>query len=60
LVALRSEITALEKKVESQRSTRTYGYVDPYTHEYIEATPQKMRSMMRTQDDEKIRKALFE
>lgn len=60
LVALRSEITALEKKVESARSTRTYGYVDPYTHEYIEATPQKMRSMMRTQDDEKIRKALFD
>lgn len=60
LVELRDAITALEKKIESQKSDRTYGYTDPYTWEFVAVSDRKMRTMMRTEDDEIKRKAFFE
>lgn len=60
LKPLRNEIMALEKKIESNRTTRETWYSDPYSWEYQKMSIGIMRSKMMTEQDEQIRKALFE
>lgn len=59
LLELKNRIDALESGVLKKRATRKEGYIDPYKKKFVEASYLKMRTMMRTHGDEKIRKACF-
>ena len=54
------KIHEMESKLLKKRSERKEGYVDPYTKKFVVASALKMRAMMDTHDDEKVRKACFE
>lgn len=58
--SLKEKITALETKIESARSKRKEGYIDPVTKKFIKTSINKMRSLIGTESDEKVRKACFE
>ena len=60
LLALKNRIDKLESKILKKRATQKEGYVDPYTKKFVKASSLKMRTMVATHDDEKIRKACFE
>ncbi len=55
----RQKITELESKIRKIRGERKEGYVDPTTGVFIEASENKLRTMMRTHADEEVRKACF-
>ena len=57
---IKEEVTNLESEIHKIRTTRKEGYVDPYTNEFTEASENKMRGILSTNTDEKIRKAVFE
>lgn len=57
---LREEINALETEIAKKRSSRTTGYIDPVSGEFVLASELKMRTMIQTNSDEKIRKACFD
>jgi len=57
---LREKINALETEIAKKRSGRTTGYVDPVSGGFVLASELKMRAMIQTNPDEKIRKACFE
>ncbi len=57
---LKIKIDQLESKIHKNRSKRKEGYINPYTKKFIKASSLKMSTMMRTHDDEKVRKACFE
>ena len=57
---LREKIIALETEISKKRSTRTTGYTDPVSGEFVLASELKMQALIRTSSDEKIRKACFE
>jgi Zn-dependent oligopeptidase len=59
-IALKNKIDKLESKIAKERAKRKEGYVDPYTKRFVQASELKMRTMIRTHDDEKIRKSCFE
>ena len=50
----------LEAKIHAIRSSRKEGYTDPYTGAFVEASEHKMATTMRTNPDEKVRKACFD
>ena len=60
LKQLKAEIAKLESKILQKRAKQKEGYVDPYTKKFVKASHIKMRTMMRTDGDEKIRRACFE
>ncbi len=57
---LREKIIALETEISKKRSTRTTGYIDPVSGEFVLASELKMQALIRTSSDEEIRKACFE
>lgn len=57
---LREKINALETEIAKKRSGRTTGYADPVSGGFVLASELKMRAMIQTNPDEKIRKACFE
>lgn len=57
---IKNKIAQLESKVFKKHATRKEGYIDPYTKKFVTASMLKMGTMMRTHDDEKVRKACFE
>ncbi len=59
-VALKKKAIDLEAKILQIRTKRKEGYVDPKTNGFIEASENKMRVIMRTNQDEETRKACFE
>ncbi|MBX4181757.1 hypothetical protein KW807_02740, partial [Candidatus Parcubacteria bacterium] len=59
-VAVKKKIDALESKITKEKTSRKEGYIDPYTKKFVPTSYLKMSTMMRTHDDEKIRKACFE
>ncbi len=59
-VPFRNKAREIESKIENIRSKRNEGYIDPVTGEFVKASENKMRSMMRNHPDEAIRKACFE
>ena len=59
-LALKEEIVRLESVVLQKRAHRKEGYIDPYTNTFVAASSLKMRTMIRTHDDEQIRKVCFE
>ncbi|MCA9353511.1 hypothetical protein KC842_01410 [Candidatus Nomurabacteria bacterium] len=56
---IRNKISKLESKILKRRATRKEGYIDPYTKKFVKASELKMSSMVRVNEDEKIRKACF-
>ena len=58
--SLKNKINKLESQVLKKRAARQEGYFDPHTRKFVSASNVKMRVMMRTNKDEKIRKACFD
>ncbi|MES2213716.1 MAG: M3 family metallopeptidase [Patescibacteria group bacterium] len=59
-IPLKQKIDALESDIHKKRVGRKDGYVDPLTKQFILASRNKMGTMVRTNPDEKIRKACFD
>jgi oligoendopeptidase F len=59
-LAIKKKVAELEAKVIKNHTTRKEGYIDPYTNNFVEASFNKMRTIMRTNPDEAIRKACFD
>lgn len=59
-VPLKKKAIELEAKILQKRTTRKEGYTDPKTKKFIEASENKMRTIMRTDPDEAVRKACFD
>lgn len=57
---LKQKITELETLIEKKRATRKEGYSDPITKKFIKKSENAMRGMMVTENDELVRKALFD
>lgn len=60
LMPLKAEIGELEKDIEQKFATAKEGYIDPHTNAFLPASKVAMRMMMRTNDDEAVRKACFD
>lgn len=60
LVSLREQIQKLETKIQAKRAKRLEGYTDPKTKKFVKASENKLRMMMVTDNDEKMRKAAFD
>lgn len=58
-VVLKDKINQLESKILRKRAKRKEGYIDPYTKKFVKASVLKMRTLITTSSDEKIRKACF-
>ncbi len=59
-IELKNRIDKIESKITKDRAKRKEGYIDPYSGKFVVASSLKMGTMVRTHDDEKIRKACFE
>lgn len=57
---LKKQINALEAKILKKKTQRKEGYIDPYTKKFVVASSSKMRTIVSTNSDEKLRKACFE
>jgi len=56
---LKKEIDILESKINKNISSRKEGYIDPKNKKFVKASKGKMGMMMRTEQDEVLRKACF-
>lgn len=59
-LALRQEAAAIEAEILKRHTSRKEGYADPASGKFIEASQNKMRSMVATHPDERVRKACFD
>lgn len=59
VVSLRKKINDLETKIHKRMATAKEGYTDPKTKKFVKCSRLKMRTIIRTSDDEKLRKACF-
>lgn len=57
---IKQAIATLETKIEKKRSGRIEGYVEPDTKKFITASSLKMRTMIQTHPEEKVRKACYQ
>ncbi len=57
---IKNKITKLESIMLKKRASQKEGYMDPYTKKFIPCSMVKMRTMIGTHTDEKIRKVCFE
>ncbi len=60
LLTLKNTIAELESKIRTIHATQKEGYIDPKTRNFVEASSVKMRTLMRTDSNELLRKACFE
>lgn len=56
---IKDKINKLESALLKKRSHRKEGYIDPYTKKFIPASENKMRTMVVTDSDEKMRHVCF-
>ncbi len=56
---LKYKIDVLESKIQNKLAKRKEGYIDPKTSKFVKASILKMRTLMQTSPDEKLRKACF-
>ncbi len=56
---IKKKVSALEADVLKIRTTRKEGYIDPKSGDFVEASENRMRVLMRTSKEEEIRKACF-
>ncbi|KAJ3076621.1 hypothetical protein HDU98_001630 [Podochytrium sp. JEL0797] len=59
-IEMREELNRLEAKLAEERRAFKLGYTHPETGKFIEASSVQLRSIMRTSDNEALRKACFE
>lgn len=59
VLAIKDTIGTLENKIRKYFAERKEGYTDPKTGTFVEASEVRMRTMMRTEPDEEVRKACF-
>lgn len=57
---VKKRVAELEANVLKHHTTRKEGYIDPKTNKFVEASFNKMRTIMRTDPEETVRKACFE
>jgi len=57
---LQDELTAMESKLQDNRTNLKLGYTDPTSKEFISGSSVLLRTTMRTNDDVKIRKLCYE
>lgn len=57
---LRKEIAELESEIAEIHATREEGYIDPNTGSFVVASENKMRGMLGTEQDWRVRKACFD
>ncbi len=57
---LKNKINQFENKLQEKIATQNTWYIDPETNEFVKASNSKMRLMIRTESDEKLRKACFD
>lgn len=60
LMPLKARIGKLESDIEQKLATAKEGYIDPHTNAFVPASKVAMRMIMRTNDDEAVRKACFD
>ena len=60
VLKIKGKIDELEAKIQKTLTSQKEGYIDPYTNKFVVSSRLTMRNMMRTNDDEKIRKACFD
>lgn len=60
LLSLKNRIAALETALLKKRSKRIEGYVDPDTKKFVAASALKMRALIGTHADERVRKACYD
>ncbi len=60
LVSLRDEIANLESEIAKKQATQKEGYIDPDSGNFISASKIKISMTMRTNPDERVRKACFD
>lgn len=58
--AIKTKIDTLETKIKHVHTTQKEGYTDPQSKKFVPASMLKLRAMMRTHDDETIRKACYD
>jgi len=58
-MSLKEKISSLEEEILRKRASIKEGYINPCTKKFVEASALKMRTIMGTNSDEKIRKACF-
>jgi len=58
--AIRDETGRLESELETLRNKMNLGYTKPDDKTFVKASSVALRNMMRTSDDEQVRKAAFE
>lgn len=59
-VGIRKKVAELEEKILKTVGARKEGYIDPSNNLFVEASRNNMRTLMRTNPNEAIRKACFE
>lgn len=57
---IKQKVAEIEARIMKVRTERREGYVDPVSGLFVEASENRMRILMRTHDDEAVRKACFE
>jgi hypothetical protein len=59
-VPIKQKATELEALIMKKKTTRKEGYTHPTTKRFVEASENKMKFIMRTNSDERVRKACFD
>lgn len=59
-LAIKKKVADMEVALLERRGARTEGYISPTTNQFVPASENAMRIIMRTHKDETVRKACFE
>ncbi len=57
---IKEKATKIEADIMKKKTSRKEGYIDPKTKRFVEASENKMKFIMRTNPDERMRKACFD
>ncbi|MEA2715283.1 MAG: hypothetical protein QOG91_311 [Candidatus Parcubacteria bacterium] len=59
-VPVKKSVAEMESRALAKRAKRREGYTDPLTKRFVEASENRMRTLLRTHPDEAVRKACFQ
>ena len=59
-LVIRKKIADLEVSINKIRTSRKEGYIDPTSSQFVAASENKMRTLMRTHSNEAVRQACFQ
>ncbi|MDB5254015.1 MAG: hypothetical protein JWL80_81 [Parcubacteria group bacterium] len=60
LKKLKARVVGIETRIKKKQTTVKEGYIDPVTKKFVKSSRLKMSGMIRTEKDEKMRKAYWE